>query len=357
MTSPAEPEPPPGLISSPAEAPTPQREGPAPQREAAEPKPETLAAKAEALEEEFAQHMAEVNKKAGRNIYAAVPAAVVLIAIVVVALIWANWLLALFVAVLLAGGMWELHRGLRDHHGVRATIAPALAGGVLTLAAAYLAGWAPAAGQLCDWFGFLPCTASGTLQVAPPGTVLAGGLALTSAACLAWRLRRGVEGYIKDATASLALVAYCALLGGTLVLMLLEPQGPFRVGFFVLVIVGSDTGGYLMGLAFGRHHLAPTISKGKTWEGALGSLILAPVAGLVVVAIGLNLAWWQAVIAAEVIAVAGMLGDLVESAIKRDLGVKDLGTIIPGHGGIMDRVDSYLLAAPVGYLTLALLVA
>ncbi|MDR1807953.1 MAG: phosphatidate cytidylyltransferase [Propionibacteriaceae bacterium] len=183
------------------------------------------------------------------------------------------------------------------------------------------------------------------------------GLALTTAACLAWRLRRGVTGYLKDAAATLFLLAYVALLGGSLLLLLLATDGPAKIGFFILVIVGSDTGGYVAGVFFGRHQMAPTISAAKSWEGALGSLILAPVAGLVVVAVAFPVPWWQAVIAAEIIAVAGMLGDLAESAVKRDLGIKDLGSVIPGHGGVMDRVDSYLLAAPVAWATLSVLTA
>jgi len=261
--------------------------------------------------------------------------ALVLIAVAVVALIWAQWLLVALIAVLLVRGMWELHRGLRDHAGTKTTIVPATTGGVLTIAAVYAA--------TVDWLPW------------PSGHTAVAGLAATSVACLLWRLARGAEGYIRDASASLFLVAYIGLLGISVVLLLTDVRGPARVAVFMAAIIGSDTGGYIAGVLLGKHPMVPKISPKKSWEGVVGSLLLAPVAVLVVVAIAWPMTWWRAVVIAEVVAVVGILGDLVESVIKRDLGVKDLGHVIPGHGGVMDRIDSYLVAAPVAWIALALL--
>ncbi|MDR1265628.1 MAG: phosphatidate cytidylyltransferase [Propionibacteriaceae bacterium] len=291
--------------------------------------------------------------KAGRNLYVAVPVGLALIALVVVTLIWLNWLFVILAAVLLVRAIWEIDRGLRHQTAIRPVLIPVLVGAGATILAAYFgapAGERPEVGQGGWWTWLAP----GLLPWSADRLAL-GLLAGTAAVCLAVRLARGLEGYIRDVSASLFLLAY-GLLGCCLVLLLTDRLGPARMAFFVLAIIGSDTGAYVAGVLFGRHRMAPRISPHKTWEGVVGALLLSPAAALIVVAVVLPLPWWQAVLAAEAIAVAGILGDLVESAVKRDLGIKDLGGIIPGHGGVMDRVDSYLLAAPVAWLVLALVV-
>jgi phosphatidate cytidylyltransferase len=139
--------------------------------------------------------------------------------------------------------------------------------------------------------------------------------------------------------------------------MLAEPDGPFRVIAFVIVTVASDVGGYLFGSLWGRHVLAPSVSPSKTWEGVLGSAILAAVAGGVGVVLLLDGPWWSGVVLGLAITVAATVGDLSESLLKRDLGIKDMGSLLPGHGGIMDRLDSLLPAAPVAFVLMTLLVA
>jgi phosphatidate cytidylyltransferase len=289
---------------------------------------------------------------------AAVPVALGLIAVLVVGLVWLPPLFVAFVTALLLMAMWELHRGLRDQAQATSAIVPAMAGAALTVAAAYLA-WA---GRTVTAFCFQPPCAAPDLPsrlelMGTSAIVLVAGLGLTIALSLVWLLHRGTEGYAKAASATLFVLGYPAFLGLPVLLMLMDQDGPAKLALFALVIVCVDTGGHAAGVLFGKHPMAPKISPKKSWEGLAGSLLLAPVGALVVKAIALDaMVWWKAVIAAEIIAVAGVFGDLVESAVKRDLGLKDLGSLLPGHGGVMDRIDSHLVAAPVAWLTLALLV-
>jgi phosphatidate cytidylyltransferase len=140
------------------------------------------------------------------------------------------------------------------------------------------------------------------------------------------------------------------------VLLLRPDDGANRVVVFVLLTVLSDVGGYAAGVLFGRHPMAPTVSPKKSWEGFGGSALFCAVGGAVAVpALVDGQAWEGAVVGLAVMAVA-TLGDLGESMIKRDLGIKDMGSLLPGHGGLMDRLDSLLLAAPVTYLLLSRLV-
>ena len=120
-------------------------------------------------------------------------------------------------------------------------------------------------------------------------------------------------------------------------------------------MVLSDTGGYIAGSMFGRHPMAPTVSPKKSWEGLAGSMVAAAVGGAIMLRVLFDVSlWWGAVFGAAV-AVAAVVGDLGESMIKRDLGVKDMSRLLPGHGGIMDRLDSIVLAAPTAYVLLLVL--
>jgi phosphatidate cytidylyltransferase len=169
-------------------------------------------------------------------------------------------------------------------------------------------------------------------------------------------MRGGAQGYLADTSASLFLIAYVPLLGSFVGLMLAGDQGVARVVTFVLVVVMSDLGGYVGGVLFGRHPMAPVISPKKSWEGFGGSIVFSTAAAILTAIFGLNTHWWVGLILGPLLVVAGTIGDLVESLIKRDLGIKDMSSFLPGHGGVMDRLDSLLLAAPVGWLIMYLLV-
>jgi len=141
--------------------------------------------------------------------------------------------------------------------------------------------------------------------------------------------------------------------------------GPSLVTLLIVVVALSDSGAYFVGKSMGKHKLSPVISPNKTWEGAVGGIIFA--------VIGAAAAWyvdrhtdlvpmpgwslWEYTLTGILLAIAGQIGDLVESMMKRDAGVKDSGNLLPGHGGVLDRCDGYLFAGPMLYYLLAWLPA
>jgi phosphatidate cytidylyltransferase len=149
------------------------------------------------------------------------------------------------------------------------------------------------------------------------------------------------------------VLLYVPALAGFAVLSVHPSDGAARIIAFAATVVCSDTGGYASGVLFGRHPLAPIVSKAKTWEGFLGSLLFCAVAGVLFLTLTFHEAWWTGLVFGVAICVTATLGDLGESVIKRDLGVKDMGDLLPGHGGIMDRLDSMLPCAAVAYLLLS----
>ncbi len=161
---------------------------------------------------------------------------------------------------------------------------------------------------------------------------------------------------LRDATSSVLVVLWLPLMAGFTMLMLREDDGALRILTFVLLPVVSDTGGYAAGVFFGRHAMSPSISPKKSWEGFAGSAAAGLVAGILVVTLGLQGAWWAGALIGLTAVVTATVGDLSESVLKRDLGIKDMGSLIPGHGGVLDRIDSMLLTAPVLYLLLMWLV-
>jgi len=134
--------------------------------------------------------------------------------------------------------------------------------------------------------------------------------------------------------------------------MLSMPNGAERVLIFIVLAICSDIGGYVAGILIGRHPMAPAISPKKTWEGFAGSVAACLAAGAIMLPWLLHGHVWQGLILGAAAVAAATLGDLVESMIKRDLEIKDLGTVFPGHGGAMDRLDSLLVVAPVAWLLL-----
>ncbi|MBS2551727.1 phosphatidate cytidylyltransferase [Catenulispora sp. NL8] len=185
-------------------------------------------------------------------------------------------------------------------------------------------------------------------------TAMVAVLAMTALAVLVWRMAEGAEGFLRDATAGLFTLVYVPMLASFAVLMLAQENGYKRVILFLTLPIANDTGGYATGVFFGKHKLAPKISPGKTWEGLVGSLIVTAAVGAVVITQLLHGKVWQGVLLGLAGVAAATLGDLIESVIKRDLGIKDMGNLLPGHGGIMDRLDSMLATVPVAWLLLSL---
>jgi len=179
------------------------------------------------------------------------------------------------------------------------------------------------------------------------------GLVLTVLGCLVWRLADPAEGYLRDVAASTFTATYVPFLLGFAALMTVPPDGPRRVTAYIATVVCSDVGGYAAGVLFGKHPMAPSISPKKSWEGFAGSVLFCAVAGAVFFVTLFDASPVLGVVFGLAVVATATLGDLGESMVKRDIGIKDMGTLLPGHGGIMDRLDSLLPTAPVAWLLLA----
>ena len=181
------------------------------------------------------------------------------------------------------------------------------------------------------------------------------GLALSLVAAMVWRLADGPAGYVRDVGSAALVAVYVPFLAGFAALLVHPSDGADRVLLTLASVVLSDTGGYVAGVFFGRHPMAPTVSPKKSWEGLAGSLFATAAGGSVLIALMFHQPWWHGAVFGLAVSVAAVLGDLAESLLKRDLGVKDMSNLLPGHGGLMDRLDSILFAAPTAYVLLSLL--
>lgn len=273
--------------------------------------------------------------RAGRNLPAAITVGVVLGAALVVTLGWFPIGFQALVGLFLALGAVEVHHALKrlDMH---AAIVPIVVGTVAIVISAYFAG-------LRD-IGI----SANTLMLATIG--------ITALATLIWRMPKGEQGYVRDTAASLFIIGYIPLLGSFVGLMLADDQGQLRVITFITVVCLGDIGGYVAGVLFGRHKMAPRISPKKTWEGFAGSVLFGIAGAVPLVHLGLGAPFWVGIILGVVLVVVGACGDLIESLIKRDVGIKDMSSFLPGHGGVMDRLDSLLVAAPAAWFLMVLFI-
>ncbi len=158
-----------------------------------------------------------------------------------------------------------------------------------------------------------------------------------------------------DLAAGVFVLAYVALLGGFAIVMTAQDGGQWWTLAYLIVVISIDTGAYASGLAFGKHPMAPRISPKKTWEGFAGSVLAAIIAGVLLAVLMLGEDWWVGLVLGLALVGTATLGDLTESLIKRDLGIKDISTWLPGHGGFLDRLDSILPSTIVAYVLFALL--
>lgn len=268
--------------------------------------------------------------RAGRDLPAAIGVGVALFVAIVGSLEWFHLGFVLLLAATLALGAHEVARALR-RVGMHAATWPIVVGAVGIVIGSYLAAEVPQAG----------ITSNTWLLVSTGLTVLLA---------LVWRMPGGSDGYVRDAAASLFIIAYVPLLGAFVPLMLAAPDGVHRVVVYIVCVMASDIGGYGVGVVAGRHQMAPRISPKKTWEGFAGSIGLGIVVGILGATLLLHTHWWVGLLLGVLLVGFGTAGDLVESLVKRDVGIKDMSHILPGHGGVMDRIDSMLLAAPVAWL-------
>lgn len=271
--------------------------------------------------------------RAGRNLPAAITTGVVLGSVVVGTVLWWHWGFVLLMALALGAGAVELHRAMA-RLGMHSAVVPICAGTAVMVIGAFAAS-----------------TMDLPLQ---PNTFLVVALGMTAALSMLWRLPGGSTGFVRDAAASLLTIGYLPLLGCFVPLMMGDEQGGRRIITWLACVVASDTGGYAVGVLFGRHPMAPRISPKKSWEGMAGSVVTAAAVGAWVVSWLLGLPTWNGVVLGVVLACFGTAGDLIESMIKRDAGIKDMSNFLPGHGGVMDRLDSLLFSAPAAWLVLSL---
>lgn len=269
--------------------------------------------------------------RAGRNLPAAIGVGAFLGFGVIAILVFAPLGWVPVVAVAMAVATHEVVRRLRTA-GYSIPIIPLLVGG-----------------QAMIWL---------TWPFGPAGAL--GAFGATVVVCMIWRLLSGgltnaPENYLRDVTATIFLAAWIPLFGAFGVLLVYPSDGRWRVLCLMLGVVFSDIGGYAAGVLFGKHPMVPAISPKKSWEGFAGSLIFGTAASVLAVTFLLDKPPWVGIPLGLMLVITGTLGDLIESQVKRDLGIKDMGTLLPGHGGLMDRLDSVLPSAVATWVVLTLL--
>lgn len=256
--------------------------------------------------------------RAGRDLAAAIGVGVGLGAVILVCLFVAKDAFAWIIAAAMVVGAWELARAMTTR-GFAVPLVPVAAGAVGMILAAHERG--------------------------PEALAIAFGL--TATAVLLWRVIDPRPGSARDVAAGIFTALYPCFLGGFAALMLAPADGRDRIITFILVTVCSDIGGYAAGVLFGKHPMAPSVSPKKSWEGFAGSVAICTGVGVAAMVFMLGGRWWVGGLIGAVSAAVATIGDLIESSLKRDLGIKDMGTLLPGHGGIMDRLDSLVLTLPV----------
>ena len=266
--------------------------------------------------------------RAGRNLGSAIAVGLALGAIILVPLLTVRQSFVAVLAAATAVATWELRDALRRGAGIEVPLPVLLVGGQAMV-------W-------LSWPFGLPAVAL--------------SFAATALGCLVWRMRAGAAHYLRDISAALFTAVYVPLFCSFAAMLTVAPDGLGRVLTFMLCVVASDVGGYAIGVLVGRHPMAPSISPKKSWEGFAGSVIAGMVTGVLTVTLLLDGPWWAGVLTGALLVSSATLGDLVESLVKRDLGIKDMGRLLPGHGGLMDRLDSMLPTAVVAYFVLGLLI-
>jgi phosphatidate cytidylyltransferase len=266
-----------------------------------------------------------INKKAGRKLGPSIIVSLSLIALIWFALAYHREVFAVVVAVAVLLGIREIVRAFRVR-GIYISVVSLAAGAVALTYATWNGG--------------------------------AAGLAIATAIAipllLIQLLTKGPEGFVQSATATTFSLLYLPFLGGFLILLAKPSTGLERVMTFVVLVGCNDTFGYIVGVLLGKHPLVPLISPKKSWEGLIGSLVFTVIGGAFAFKYIMDMHWWIGGIVGLMIVFTATCGDLIESAMKRDLHLKDMGTLLPGHGGVLDRLDSVLISAPALWLALEL---
>ncbi len=263
--------------------------------------------------------------RTGRNLPVAIGVGVGLLLVVFGSLFIRKEVFIVFALVAIGAALWELSHAL-GRRGIHIPLLPLWVGSAGMLVSTYRAG-------------------SEALMVS---------FVLTAAGLVVWRVvDGGGTGAVRDAAAGIFAATYLPLMGGFVMLMLAADDGHWQVLVFILLAVANDVGGFVAGVLFGKHPLAPSVSPKKSWEGLAGSFVLAMAVGLVGAVLLLDHNPVIGLALGLLTPLTATLGDLAESMIKRDLELKDMGSLLPGHGGVLDRLDSMLLTAPFVYLLLS----
>jgi phosphatidate cytidylyltransferase len=278
---------------------------------------------------QFDEAAAKINARTGRNLFAAIGIGLVLGGLFLVSLILVKWLFMVLAGALIGLTVFELASALR----YAGRDVPRVASTVVAVATVPVAFFFGVEGL---WLALLVSVVLISL----------------------WRLgeqarpshRAGAGALLGDIGAGAFVQVYVTFLAGLYVVLVGLEGGEWWTLASIIIVVATDVGAYASGLAFGKHKLAPTISPGKTWEGFAGSIVVAVVAGILLGWLMLGQPWWVGLVMGVLLALVGTMGDLTESLIKRDLGVKDISTWLPGHGGFLDRLDSILPSAAVAYV-------
>jgi phosphatidate cytidylyltransferase len=277
--------------------------------------------------------------RAGRNLPAAIAVGTAIGCSIIAILIFNKILWVPLVAAAIAMATHEVVRRLREA-GFVIPVIPLLLGG-----------------QAMVWLTW-PFHAVGALA----------GFGATAVVCMFWRLAlqgthasHGSDGsdppsanYLRDVAATVFLAAWVPLFASFGVLLVYPPDGSGRVFSLMIGVVCSDVGGYAVGVMFGKHPMVPAISPNKSWEGLAGSLLFGVTATALSAILLAHRPIWVGVLLGFTLVATATLGDLVESQIKRDLGIKDMGRILPGHGGLMDRLDGTLPSAVATWIVFTL---
>ena len=281
--------------------------------------------------------MSEVSAPGGRSLSKSVAVGLLLAAIFLSTLLVYREFFIVFLSVSTAIGAWELSTALRRRNWYVPRV-PAVVGSVIIMPATYYGG--PAVQWLVS-------------------IAIVAGLIIWRSVHLLFERRKAnfqtLQRTVRDFAAAAFLVIYLPLtLSFSMLMLRRQEDGQWWVLAFVTTVALIDSAGYLFGRVFGKNKLAPGVSPKKTWEGLAASIVFGSVSAIAFTVFLLGGPWWVGVILAAAIILAAVFGDLAESLIKRDLGIKDMSTLLPGHGGMMDRLDSLLPAALMSYLVMVM---
>lgn len=263
------------------------------------------------------------HSKAGRNLKAAVPTALGLLTMVAAAVLVRIEIFVVVVAIALCIGLWEV-AGAFLKRNIRVPLFTMWLATIAMVAA--------------TWFGGLKI-----------GFLV---FLFSCAAVFLARVRDGEKRSPNESGAAIFALGWISMLGCFAVALAGLPQAPWMIALLVLMPVASDTGGWAFGVMWGKHPMSPRISPKKSWEGFAGSLVASLIVSFLLVVWALDQSWILGIVTGLAAVACATLGDLSESILKRELGVKDMGSIFPGHGGMLDRIDSILMWAPFCWVIL-----